>query len=68
MRNLFKDAWNRCDECGRFIAYDDFLTNKATVRQIAPSSEWTVETDEILCRDHAKKSDVAGFLCPDPWA
>jgi hypothetical protein len=61
MRNLFKDAWNRCDECGRFIAYDDFLTNKATVRQIAPSSEWTDDGRNPMSGP-CKEIGCCGFL------
>jgi len=43
--------WNRCDECGRFIAFKDF-DNGAVRRLIYPDSELTCETWETLCKNH----------------
>ena len=44
--------WNRCDDCGRLIAMDDF-GNGATHRLIYPDSAHTFETWETLCKKHA---------------
>jgi hypothetical protein len=45
--------WNRCDECGRFIALKAFAPDgKAARRLIYPDSEFTVETWETLCQEH----------------
>jgi hypothetical protein len=42
----------RCDVCGRFIALEDF--DKGAVRKlIFPDSEFTRETYETLCPQHA---------------
>lgn len=48
------ELWNRCDVCGRFIALDDFECG-AVRRLIAPSSHFTREEFETLCR---KDSDA----------
>jgi hypothetical protein len=46
-------AWYRCDDCGRFIAYDDLRDGKALCRMETPDSEYTVETWTTLCAEHA---------------
>lgn len=46
------EPWNRCDECGRFIALDDF-DNGAVRRLVYPDSEFTRETWETLCLEHS---------------
>jgi hypothetical protein len=47
-----EEIWNRCDVCGRFIAFDDF--GRAAVRRLVyPDSEFTRETWETLCRAHS---------------
>jgi hypothetical protein len=51
-----KDPWNRCDECGRFIAYQDFVDGLATNRLVMPESLVTRETFEVLCKDHARET------------
>jgi len=48
------DIWNRCDECGRFIAFEDFDAG-AVRRLVYPDSELTRETFETLCRIHAEQ-------------
>jgi hypothetical protein len=48
-----RDQWNRCDECGKFIPYDDFYNGRAVRIMKTPDSELTVETYETLCRLHA---------------
>jgi hypothetical protein len=46
------EAWNRCDECGRFVALSDF-EHGAIRRLVYPDSHRTVETYETLCKHHA---------------
>jgi hypothetical protein len=42
------DLWNRCDDCGRFVAIGDF--SKGAVRKLVyTDSELTRETYETLC-------------------
>ena len=48
-----RDAWNRCDECGKFIPYEDFADGKASHKIVTPESLKTRETFETLCRNHA---------------
>jgi hypothetical protein len=55
-------TWNRCDDCGRFIALGDF-DNGAIRRLIYPDSDRSVETWETLCRDHA---DLRPHTPPPP--
>ena len=40
--------WNKCDECGKFIAIDDFLS-KASRKLLTPDSFFSKETYETLC-------------------
>lgn len=43
-------AWNRCDECGRFIAFKDF--DDGAIRQmVTPDSDYSAETWETICKD-----------------
>ena len=49
-------AWNRCDDCGKFIPYRDFEKGKAIRSLITPSSHFTNEEYETLCKKHAKES------------
>ncbi len=42
--------WNRCDECGRFIAYADFLSHAAVRTCVTPESLTTHETYWTACR------------------
>lgn len=39
----------RCDECGRFIGYDDIANNKASLRFI-PDNEFGPEKSEWTCQ------------------
>lgn len=50
--------WNRCDECGRFIALSKFGCC-AVRRLVYPDSEFTRETWETLCEKHAITAHVA---------
>jgi len=45
-------AWNRCDTCGRFIAFDEF-DDGASRKLLTPLSDFTSETYETLCRNCA---------------
>ncbi len=45
-------GWNRCDQCGRFIAIQDFVDEVAVRRYVLPDSEFSVETYETLCPKH----------------
>ena len=47
------DRWNRCDVCGQFIAYDNFVTGRAVRRLLEPDSDLGTEKWETLCRYHA---------------
>ena len=42
------DLWNRCDRCGKFIAYDDF-DNGALRVFVEPDSHFGPEIYETLC-------------------
>ena len=42
------DKWNKCDICGRFIAYDDFTNGKAINNLLLPDSDLTIETWETV--------------------
>jgi hypothetical protein len=44
--------WNKCQECGKFIPYDDFVKGKASHRIVTPESLVTYETYETLCKKH----------------
>jgi len=46
--------WNRCDWCGQFIAYEDFL-NGAIRELFTPDTEFTAETYKTLCKECSKK-------------
>ena len=47
------DTWNKCDECGKFIAYEDFVDGKATRELVTPESLYSHETYLTLCKEHA---------------
>ena len=51
------DLWNRCDDCGRLIAYQDFADGKATHRLLEPDSYLGKETWETLCSKHKETSN-----------
>jgi len=55
-----KKIWNRCDECGRFIALEDFVPfGKATRVMVLPDSWYSSETYETLCAKHARVASSA---------
>jgi len=51
-----KQHWNKCDDCGKFIAYLDFDSGKAERKLSTPSSHFTREEYETLCKKCAKSS------------
>ncbi len=42
----------KCDECGKFISYQDLLEGLAYHSIIMPNSAQSHETYETLCREH----------------
>jgi len=52
---MIKDTWNRCDECGQFIALEDFADGKARHIMLEPDSELGNELWETLCMKHMQK-------------
>jgi hypothetical protein len=40
----------KCDECGRFISYDDIESGDARSELLTPDSEFTLETYTTLCK------------------
>ena len=59
---MARETWNRCDQCGQYIALADF-GNGAVRRLIFPDSEYTRETYETLCRKHAHVRSAAKDAC-----
>ena len=58
--NAVDRAWNRCDECGRYIAVEDFSPEGAATRiMVLPESDCSVETYETLCAKHARATGGA---------
>ena len=49
---MSQDVWNKCQDCGRFISYDDLLDGKAVHRMLEPDSEFGGEKWETLCGNH----------------
>lgn len=48
-----KEQWNRCDACGRFVAYEDFATGAAVRALDTPDSAFSTESFATLCPVHA---------------
>jgi len=42
----------RCDVCGRYIPLKDLVSGLASRELLTPSSEYTKETFETLCKTH----------------
>ncbi len=47
----------RCDECGRFVSYNDILHDKAERVLIEPDSHFGPELYRTLCKEHKKGAD-----------
>jgi hypothetical protein len=56
------DAWNRCDDCGRFIPYGDFVSGDAIRKLLEPDSNLGVEKWETLCRRHVAPQTEAEVI------
>jgi len=52
----------RCDECGRFLRYDDLESGIAIRRLTLPDSEFSVETYETLCPIHYAAERIRAAL------
>jgi hypothetical protein len=53
--------WNRCQNCGRLIAYADFAEGRAVHQILTPSSEFTderYETYHVACEAATAPSPV----------
>ncbi len=44
-----KNLWNRCQNCGRFIALDDIADGNALHQLLEPDSDLGVEKWETIC-------------------
>jgi hypothetical protein len=53
---MIHDTWNKCQECGRFISYQDFADNNAIHRMLEPDSDLGVEKWETLCFKHYRQA------------
>lgn len=47
-----KETFFKCDECGKYININDFVSGKARRIMLTPDSELTLETYETLCAEH----------------
>jgi hypothetical protein len=53
MTDATAGVWNRCDECGQFISYIDFMQG-AIRRLVTPDSDRSREEYLTLCKECAK--------------
>jgi hypothetical protein len=53
-----RDAWNRCDYCGRFISYDDFEDGEARA-EVGTSYDGDEYVDywHVACAEKEKAND-----------
>lgn len=42
--------FNRCMDCGKFIAYKDFESGEARMSMVSPDSEYSIEEYEVQCK------------------
>jgi len=64
-----RDLWNKCDVCGRLIAFADLESGAAVHNMKTPDSAVSYETWETLCRDHYQpNADGDGRREPAPPA
>jgi hypothetical protein len=54
-----RELWNRCDICGRFIAYKDF-DHGAVRTLLTPDSDHSREEWETLCQRHRDGAGADG--------
>lgn len=53
------DTWNRCDVCGQFISFEEFISLAAIHRILEPDSELGVEkweTYHVRCNEKPASS------------
>lgn len=48
-RKIMRDIWNRCDYCGKFIAFGDFVCGVAKREHIEEETLYSHERYETLC-------------------
>lgn len=51
------NRWNRCNECGKFIAFKDFENGSAKRELITPDSEYTKEEYSTVCSKCNKEKE-----------
>jgi hypothetical protein len=49
MKTEYSKSWHKCDNCGKFIAYENFKEGKAKRTLIEPDNEFGPETWENIC-------------------
>jgi len=52
-----RELWNKCDECGKIISFDDFAKGVASTKLVTPQSDLSEETYETLCKDHQQSRE-----------
>lgn len=55
------EQWNRCDHCGKFIAYKDFESGAAIRRMLTPDSYYSKESYTTLCKKDRRMDDFDGL-------
>ncbi len=60
------NLWNRCDECGRLIALDDFWKGIALRQLVEPDNEFGPEKYETLCKQHYVPANSAPDVTKEP--
>lgn len=48
----------KCDNCGKFISFDDLMDGKARHTMVLPSSEYSDETFESTCQNCLEKDKL----------
>lgn len=59
-----ESPWNRCDDCGRFIAYEDF--DNGAIRSLATAdTAFSSESYLTLCKACNRPTNAAGDRTED---
>ena len=56
----------KCDICGKFISYDELMSDKAVHKMVYPDSDLTIETWEtyhVECNNTRKTNDLDQHKC-----
>ncbi len=56
VNNMDAKKWNRCDECGVFISFDDLEKGLAIREMETPDTDYTSETWITLCKKHNEEA------------